>query len=447
MSLPTAIAVLPNRGMIKPQSGESFYGKASAGKLNVLALTLHTSVLESTFNELWVAALNARAECKPRYFAMLHDDVCPEHFWLDKLVEELEKHDADIVSAVMPIRDLHGMTTTGATDPDDIWSTQLRRLSVKEALKLPKTFGIEDLHDGVFSECSGRNQCLLVGTGCWVCRFDSPWVDDIVWRLESQNVLVDGTWSHRRQSEDWLFSIDAHKLGLKALATTAVKMYHGDTWFNNHSPWGEWSEDNVWRNHETERKALTDSGFVGGYPADVAGWLSPTEGLALSELARDKDVLEIGSYCGKSTICLAQHAKSVTAVDPFDGRGTPSERNTYDEFSANLEKYRVADKVSAIRGTIGEVAHQLGEFDLVFIDGAHDYQGVKDDIADALSVLRADGVLAFHDYGSNHPGVVSAVEELIADGGEAMSQHGTIVVVRPKTLAIVRQEFNAPVEV
>ena len=51
---------------------------------------------------------------------MLHDDVVPEAFWLDKLIAELELHSADVMSAVVPVKSGNGLTSTAVGDADDI---------------------------------------------------------------------------------------------------------------------------------------------------------------------------------------------------------------------------------------------------------------------------------------------------------------------------------------
>lgn len=180
------------------------------------------------------------------------------------------------------------------------------------------------------------------------------------------------------------------------------------------------------------------------FPADVAGWLTETEGRGLHAIARGKRVLEIGSYCGRSTICLAQSAAHVTSVDPHDGTGTPNPRDTLDEFCGNVIRYEVSPKIQVHRGTLaapdGLPEFTAGPFDIVFIDGAHDYPSVRKDIASALSRLAPDGLLAFHDYrthagehdGGYDPGVTRAVNELLSAGAELIDRHGTVAVVRPR---------------
>jgi predicted O-methyltransferase YrrM len=161
-------------------------------------------------------------------------------------------------------------------------------------------------------------------------------------------------------------------------------------------------------------------------------------------LAAGKVVLEIGSYCGRSTICLAHTAKSVLAVDPFDGRGTPSPADTYQTFLDNLQRHGVAERVGVRRGTTSEVTPELpAVFDLVFVDGAHDYESVRADIQAAMAVLKPDGVLAFHDYrlpderdGQLDPGVRRAVDELLAGGATLLSRTDSLAVVSPSPVLV-----------
>jgi protein-L-isoaspartate O-methyltransferase len=75
----------------------------------------------------------------------------------------------------------------------------------------------------------------------------------------------------------------------------------------------------------------------------------PAEGKALAEMARGKRVLEVGSYCGLSTVCMARTAKHVVSVDPHDGRGTAESRGTPGGVPGNLERYGVTDKVGTSR--------------------------------------------------------------------------------------------------
>jgi predicted O-methyltransferase YrrM len=71
-------------------------------------------------------------------------------------------------------------------------------------------------------------------------------------------------------------------------------------------------------------------------------------------------------------------------------------------------------------------------YDLAFIDAAHDYESVSADAERAIGLLAPGGLLAFHDYKHpSHGGIERVVDELLLDGGELISVHETVAVVRP----------------
>lgn len=165
------------------------------------------------------------------------------------------------------------------------------------------------------------------------------------------------------------------------------------------------------------------------FPADVFGWLTEEEGLALTELSVGKRVLEVGSYLGRSTICLAQTALSVTCVDTFDGRGTTARHSTLAKFQANLSRYGVMDRVTWLVGSSKEVLPTLAErYDVAFIDASHDYASVIADATLALPLVK-NGVMAFHDFGVEL-GVVRAVKELVRKGARIVKRAGSIAVLQ-----------------
>ena len=59
-----------------------------------------------------------------------------------------------------------------------------------------------------------------------------------------------------------------------------------------------------------------------------------------------------------------------------------------------------------------DFAHKCDEkFDFIYIDGMHDYNGVKQDIILSLNLIKEDGILSGHDFNSENPGVSKAVYE------------------------------------
>lgn len=54
-------------------------------------------------------------------------------------------------------------------------------------------------------------------------------------------------------------------------------------------------------------------------------------------------------------------------------------------------------------------------FDFVYIDALHDYESVKADINAWFHKVKRGGILAGHDYSSDWPGVMQAVNELVEE--------------------------------
>jgi len=124
-------------------------------------------------------------------------------------------------------------------------------------------------------------------------------------------------------------------------------------------------------------------------PEEVPGWLTLPEATLLWRTAAGLEVLELGTACGRSTVCLGQSAKRVVSVDVAD----QSEAKEW------VRRFGVADRVEFIRCDAGEVCQQLsGKFGLAFIDTTYDAASVERDIACALQVLAPGGLLVFHGY-------------------------------------------------
>lgn len=148
----------------------------------------------------------------------------------------------------------------------------------------------------------------------------------------------------------------------------------------------------------------------------VQGFLHCCEADKLAELAVNREILEVGSYCGLSAWLMAITAKSVTAVDTFgaatDGQRQTGGLTTLDAFKAATARFR---NVRYVVGTSEEVHRTgvLGSFDFVFIDATHTYPEVLADINRWWPRVRPGGVMALHDYGHHSfPGVKEAADEI-----------------------------------
>jgi len=155
---------------------------------------------------------------------------------------------------------------------------------------------------------------------------------------------------------------------------------------------------------------------------DIKGFLAHDEGKRLYELAREAShigpCLEIGSYCGKSTVYLGLGCKKSGQIlfsidhhrgseeqqpgqeyydpellDPVSGR-----IDTFRLFRATLERAELEDTVVPIVSTSAVVARSWATpLGLVFIDGSHAFESVFIDYSAWSSHIAPGGILAIHD--------------------------------------------------
>lgn len=134
--------------------------------------------------------------------------------------------------------------------------------------------------------------------------------------------------------------------------------------------------------------------------ADVPGWLTDEEGEALYELARRCTgrgaIVEIGSWKGKSTICLGLGARAgsahrIFAIDPHaDYR--------FGDFKSNVERAGISDLVTPIPSLSQAAADGFDEpIELLFVDGSHEYDLVLEDFEQWVPKVVDGGWVAFHD--------------------------------------------------
>ncbi|MGB9794647.1 class I SAM-dependent methyltransferase [Caldisericum exile] len=160
----------------------------------------------------------------------------------------------------------------------------------------------------------------------------------------------------------------------------------------------------------------------------IEGWLSPTEGILLFNLAKSCEgkgyIVEIGSWKGRSTVWLGWGSKfgknlKVFAIDPHIGSSEHIQRfgkiDTFNEFLQNIKAQKLDDIVVPLRCTSYEASTILKEpVELIFIDGAHEYDMVKQDFELWFPKLVEGGIMAFHDTDSyKRDGPRRVVEEFL----------------------------------
>ena len=154
----------------------------------------------------------------------------------------------------------------------------------------------------------------------------------------------------------------------------------------------------------------------------VKGFLDPKEGHALYSYALQAGalgpVLEVGSYCGKSTVYLGEACRekdvSLYAIDHHRGSeehqpgeeyhdqdlfdGKAGLMDTFREFRQTMRNAALEDVVVPIVASSSVASRNwhtpLG---MVFIDGGHSLEAAQTDYRSWVSHVVTDGILAIHD--------------------------------------------------
>ena len=130
------------------------------------------------------------------------------------------------------------------------------------------------------------------------------------------------------------------------------------------------------------------------------------------EIVLRPTLVEVGSYFGISTVIFAAYCKEVIAVDSWDqliiGPDAQLIESWFNFRTHGLPITKIKDDSCYVAKTI------RGTFDGVYIDGSHDYESVKRDIVSWLP--KADHFISGHDYCTEYPGVMRAVNETFNKG-------------------------------
>ena len=196
--------------------------------------------------------------------------------------------------------------------------------------------------------------------------------------------------------------------------------------------------------------------------SEVRGFLDPAEGGALYSsvlsVAALGPALEVGSYCGKSTIYLGAACQkkgvSLFAVDHHRGseEHQPGEEyheadlydreaglmDTFREFRRNMRAARLEDTVVPVVASSAVAARNWHTpLAFVFIDGGHSLEAALTDYRSWSSHVVPGGILAIHDIFPDP-----------ADGGQAPYEIFKLALTsglfeeieRVKTLGLLRRK-------
>lgn len=158
----------------------------------------------------------------------------------------------------------------------------------------------------------------------------------------------------------------------------------------------------------------------------IKGFLAADEGEALfnyaKEVANLGPCLEIGSYCGKSTVYLGtacqQTGNTLFALDHHRGSEEHQlgeeyhDPDLYDQqielmdsfrtFRQTMRKANLEDTVVPVVSSSATASRHWGtQLGMVFIDGGHSEEAAQTDYRSWVSHIKPGGILAIHDIFPN----------------------------------------------
>ena len=166
---------------------------------------------------------------------------------------------------------------------------------------------------------------------------------------------------------------------------------------NNQSVIKEWARD---------KKSISD---VLGHQ-DKYGGVNPGDRRAIYTLIaglKPKNVLEVGTHIGASTLYIARALKAagagtLTTVDILDVNNPNAPWKNIGLHSSPIENAKIlecADIINFIKSPSQDYLKNTDEkFDFIFLDGDHGANTVYNEVSIALDVLAPNGTILLHDY-------------------------------------------------
>lgn len=270
--------------------------------------------------------------------------------------------------------------------------------------------------EGVTVVEKGLFQCAAVGAGFMLINLEclkkipKPWFD-----FETINGDIVG--------EDVYFCKKARQYGVEIWCDSTIKIGHIGSFVYQ-------GQDFTFTNSSLTAMIYDNKQYTGYRDIGIPGFMQLDELNWLHEQAKKMDsILEIGSWMGRSSHALLTGCKGkVTCVDHFKGSIETDDGTEWMDDTVNMAK-EIDVKAEFLKNvghfpnleliakTSEEAFEELKdrEFDMVFIDGTHTYQAVKDDII--RYGLKVKKLICGHDYGVGQLGVTRAVDEFFDNVG------------------------------
>lgn len=149
-----------------------------------------------------------------------------------------------------------------------------------------------------------------------------------------------------------------------------------------------------------------------GFSDDILPFFEQIEHL----IPKGGTYVEVGVFLGRSLAFMGSirpdlHLVAIDAWSEDSLKPSHGDRATYERFMNYMKPYNL--NLTVMRGDSAKMLSEINSYvDMVFIDGDHNYPGVKADIIAAKRIVKSGGILSGHDYAETN-GVVCAVNELL----------------------------------
>lgn len=171
----------------------------------------------------------------------------------------------------------------------------------------------------------------------------------------------------------------------------------------------------------------------------IPGWMTKAQAEMLDEHARalpdGSSVLEIGSHQGRSTVVLGRVMRAkggrVFAVDPFIDGKLFGGRKTRDSFEANIASAGVEDTVELVCDYSTKIRKSWDRpFQMLYIDGKHDYWTYTDDLKWRVHLPEGAPVLVHDCFSSFGVTIGTLVKVLPAKNLRYVRRAGSMALFR-----------------
>ena len=195
---------------------------------------------------------------------------------------------------------------------------------------------------------------------------------------------------------------------------------------------------------------------------EIPGWFSYQKlyDEVIEKLPNNSNVIELGSWMGKSTNYFATKLKETnknvrfTAIDTFKGSVgydnllhrtmlKPFDNDLYTEFSNNSIISNNFDDIQIVKDTSDNAKNLFlnNSQDFIMVDAGHEYDDVKNDINNWFYKVKPGGIIAGDDFGTNlFEGLTKAVDEYFY--GQVTSKEGWVWFRKRPRIQIIHMMTN-----